>query len=50
MAHLTFNDFQKQDLKFDIAKLKDATNHVLKLTKVGSKMILQVTKKPSLIK
>ena len=31
MAHLTFNDFQKQDLKFDIAKLKDATNHVLKL-------------------
>ena len=31
MAHLTFNDFQKQDLKFDIAKLKDPTNHVLKL-------------------
>ena len=31
MAHLTFNDFQKQDLEFDISKLRDATNHVLKL-------------------
>ena len=31
MAHLTFNDFQKQDLKFDIDKLKKATKDILKV-------------------
>ncbi|MDC0343976.1 aspartyl/asparaginyl beta-hydroxylase domain-containing protein [Pelagibacteraceae bacterium] len=30
MAHLNFNDFQKQTLKFDIDKLKKATSEVLK--------------------
>ena len=30
MAHLNFNDFQKQILKFDIGKLKKATSDVLK--------------------
>ena len=28
---LTFNDFQKQDLKFDISKLKQACDDVLKI-------------------
>ena len=29
--HLNFNDFQKQDIKFDIIKLKNACNEVLKI-------------------
>ena len=28
---LSFNDFQKQDLKFDISKLKQACDDVLKI-------------------
>ena len=38
--HLNFNDFQKQDIKFDIIKLKNACNEVLKIkgfdTSLGS--------------